>query len=158
MRDYAKVAPQFWTGTTGRALRAEGRDCQLLALYLITSPHATMIGLYYMPLPLLCHETGLSREGASKALRSLGALGFAHYDPERELVWVPEMARFQLGRADRGGGAGGRAGDAGGAVLPEAGGDPGGGWGDGGGAGGAGVDDARPGRAEPARVLGERAV
>ena len=43
-RDYAIVTPQFWTGTTGREIRARGRDAQLVALYLMTSPHANMLG------------------------------------------------------------------------------------------------------------------
>jgi hypothetical protein len=99
MRDYAKVAPQFWTGRTGRQLRQLGPEAQLLALYLVTCPSANMLGLYYLPLPTLCHETGSPMEGACKALRSLDGIGFAHYDSEAEQVWVPEMARFQLGDA-----------------------------------------------------------
>ncbi len=98
-RDYAIVTPQFWTGTTGREIRARGRDVQLVALYLMTSPHANMLGLYYLPLPYLSHETGIPLEGASKALRSLGEVGFAFYDERDEVVWLPEMARYQIGEA-----------------------------------------------------------
>lgn len=110
LRDYAKVAPQFWTGETGRYLREAGRDAQVVALYLITGPNANMIGLYYLALPTLCHEVGISRQGALKALRrpsegppkglqrgSEG--GFARYDEVTETVWVPEMARFQIGES-----------------------------------------------------------
>jgi hypothetical protein len=96
-RDYAIVLPQFWTGTTGRQLRAAGRDAQLLALYLVTNPHANMIGLYRLALPTLCHEAGFSKEGARKALRSLGEVSFAFYDEDAEEVWVVEMARIQVG-------------------------------------------------------------
>jgi hypothetical protein len=32
MRDYAKIAPQFWIGSTGEA------------------PYANMLGIYYLPL------------------------------------------------------------------------------------------------------------
>ena len=99
MRDYAKIAPQFWIGETGRQLRRLGAETQVAALYLITSPHANMLGLYYLPLPLFAHETGLSIEGASKGLRSLSEVGFAYYDEASEMVWVPQMARFQLGEA-----------------------------------------------------------
>lgn len=97
MRDYAKVAPQFWTGRTGKEIRREGRDVQVVALYLLTSPQANMIGLYYLPLPTLCHEVGMHQRAAKRALDVLGKLSFAHYDDETEYVWVPEMARFQLG-------------------------------------------------------------
>ena len=58
MRDYGKVSPHFWIGRTGKELRQAGPESQLVALYLLTSPHANMIGLYYMPLTFLSHETG----------------------------------------------------------------------------------------------------
>ena len=34
MRDYAKVAPQFWTGKTGKALKAAGPETVIVGLYL----------------------------------------------------------------------------------------------------------------------------
>ena len=97
MRDHAIVSPQFWIGETGRRLREAGADAQRLALYLISCPNSNMIGLYYLPLPTLCHELGISKEGASKALRRVCATGFASYDAPSETVFVTEMARFQIG-------------------------------------------------------------
>jgi hypothetical protein len=97
VRDYAKVSPTFWTGPTGLFLRQCGREAQLLALYLITGPSANMIGLYHLPIPLLCHHTGLSHEGALKALGRASEGGFCHYDEATEVVWVPEMACYQIG-------------------------------------------------------------
>ncbi len=96
MRDYAKVAPHFWIGDTGRKLRVS-LDAQLVALYLVSSPHSNALGLYYLPLPLLAHETGLGPEGASKGLRSCIEAGFCDFDEAAEVVWVFEMARFQVG-------------------------------------------------------------
>lgn len=97
MRDYGKVSPRFWTGTTGRRIRALGANAQVVALYLMTCPASSMIGLYYLPLPMLAHETGIPLEGACKALRSLGEIGFAEYDEENEIVLVFAMARHQIG-------------------------------------------------------------
>lgn len=68
MRDYGKVSPHFWIGRTGKELRQAGPESQLVALYLLTSPHANMIGLYYMPLAFLSHETGLTMEGLRRGL------------------------------------------------------------------------------------------
>ncbi len=96
MRDYATVSPRFWCGTTGKAIRAAGRDAQLVALYLLTCPNSNMAGLYYLPLPVLCHETGIPFEGASEALRRVAEAGFATYDHSSEVVFVHEMARFQV--------------------------------------------------------------
>lgn len=95
MRDYSKVAPPFWLGGTGKALRGD-RDAQLVALYLMTSPHATMIGVFHCPVMYIAHETGLPIEGASKGLQRLVEEGFCTFDHDRELVWVHEMARFQI--------------------------------------------------------------
>jgi hypothetical protein len=58
MREYARVSPQIWLGETGRKLRGYP-EAQIVAYYLLSSPHANMIGLYYLPIIYLAHETGL---------------------------------------------------------------------------------------------------
>jgi hypothetical protein len=99
MREYAKIAPTFWTGETGKRIRAKGCDATLIALYLISGPNANWLGLYYIPLPTLSHETGISPEGASKGLRSLEEIGFAYYDHAAEVVYLPEAAKYQIGES-----------------------------------------------------------
>ena len=98
MRDYGKVSAQFWVGKTGRALRGN-HEAQLVALYLMTSPHSNMIGVYHCPLQYVAYETGLPLEGASKGLQRLIEGRFCTYDFESETVWVHEMAKFQIGDA-----------------------------------------------------------
>lgn len=95
MRDYGKVSPHFWTGTTGKKLR-QTPEGLIVAMYLMTSPHANMLGLYYIPLLYIAHETGLGFEGASKGLQRACEAGFCSYDEATETVWVHEMARFQV--------------------------------------------------------------
>ncbi len=59
MRDYATVAPQFWLGKTGRELRKKAlkrRWSRFLSHDLAT--HANMLGLYYLPILYIAHETG----------------------------------------------------------------------------------------------------
>jgi hypothetical protein len=97
-RDYGKVLSRFWTQGTGRQLRGDP-DAQLVALYLFSCHSSNMIGLYYLPVPVICHETGLPLEGALKALRRLEGVGLAYYDSDAEEVWVPEMAKIQVGEA-----------------------------------------------------------
>lgn len=96
MRDHAIVSPHFWTGDTGRQLRKDP-EAQRVAFYLMTCPSSNMIGLYYLPIPLICHEVGISEEGASKALASLSEVGFCDYDAPSEVVFVKQMARYQIG-------------------------------------------------------------
>lgn len=97
MRDYSKVAPTFWTGETGRILREHGRDAQLVAIYLITCPSANMVGIFDLPIPLICHHLGMTREGALKALRRASEGGFVRLDSPSEGVFVPMMAFHQIG-------------------------------------------------------------
>lgn len=95
MREYGKVSPHFWTGSTGKQLR-QCPESLVVSMYLMTSPHANMLGLYYMPLLYVAHETGLGMEGASKGLQWACEAGFCSYDHASEMVWVHEMARFQI--------------------------------------------------------------
>lgn len=96
MRDYGVVSPRFWIGSTGKTLRGNA-PAQVLALYLMTSPHANMIGVFHCPLIYMAHETGLSMEGASKALQSLIEAKFCTYEGSSETVFVHRMAAFQIG-------------------------------------------------------------
>lgn len=96
MRDYSKVSGQFWTGKTGRELRGN-MQAQVVALYLMTTHHANMIGVFHCPLVYIAHETGVEIEGASKGLQTLIEGGFCTYDHDSETVWVHEMAKYQIG-------------------------------------------------------------
>lgn len=97
MRDYSKVSPRFWTGETGQALAARGSEALVVALYLMTSPHSNMLGLYYQPILYMAEETGLSPEGASEGLMACIEEGFCRYDTSTKMVWVEEMASYQIG-------------------------------------------------------------
>jgi hypothetical protein len=65
-------------------------------MYLMTSPHANMLGLYWVPIMYVAHETGLGMEGASKGLQRAIEAGFCGYDEASEVVWVYEMAKYQV--------------------------------------------------------------
>lgn len=98
-REFAIVRASFWTGETGRKIREFGGDAQRVALYLITCGSSNLIGLYYLPVPTLCHEVGITLQGAWKALRCLSEAHFAYYDAPSEVVFVPEMAAIQVGES-----------------------------------------------------------
>lgn len=96
MREYAKVAPTFWSGETGKALRKRGTEGPLVALYLMSAPGSNMLGLYYQPVLFMAHETGLGVEGARKGLQDCIDVGFCLYDEDTEMVFVIEMAKWQV--------------------------------------------------------------
>jgi len=95
MRDYGTVSPRFWRAGTGKRLRGDA-DAQVLALYLMTSPHSNMIGVYYCSVRAMSDETGIPFEGASKALRRLVDEGFCVVDEETDEVFVVQMAAHQI--------------------------------------------------------------
>jgi hypothetical protein len=96
MREYGKVYWRYWTSDTGRKIRGLGRDELALSLFLITAPGSSMIGLYHMPIPTMAFYLEWDVKGIVAALRRLGEIDFCHYDQERALVWVPEMAAYQI--------------------------------------------------------------
>ena len=96
MRDHAIISPHFWLGDTGKEIRGDS-DTQVVFLYLLTCPSSNMIGLYHLGLPTICHETGLSTKGASKGLRRGEEGQFCFYDMASETVFIPLMAKYQLG-------------------------------------------------------------
>lgn len=96
MRDYGTVASQFWVRGTGKELRGD-MEAQLVALYLMTSPHANMIGVFHLPVMYLAHETGLTIEKAQAALERLEAKDFCTYEPESEWICVHRFAANQIG-------------------------------------------------------------
>lgn len=98
MRDYGKVSPQFWIGRSGKAMRGNPA-VQVLALYLMTSPHANMIGVFHCPIAYMALETGLSFEGTSKALQSLIEADFCTFDEADEYVFVHSFALHQVGES-----------------------------------------------------------
>ena len=98
MRDHAVITSQYWVGETGRRFRGH-KEAQIVGAYLFSCPASTMIGLYHLAIPTLLHETGLSQKEASKGLVRCQEEAFAFYDPPSETVFLPEMARIQLGAA-----------------------------------------------------------
>ena len=95
MRDYGIISPRFWIGETGKALRGD-QAAQVLAVYLMTSPHSSMTGVYHCPILYMAHETGMDKEGASKTLQRLIDGGFCEYDEASETVFVVRMAAYQI--------------------------------------------------------------
>ena len=90
--------PSFWDGTTGLELQQRGKDAVILATYLTANEHANMIGLYALPLAAALEDLPVleSMLAIDAAVAALQAVSFAHYDPDAEIVWVQEMARFRL--------------------------------------------------------------
>ena len=97
MRDFAKSPPKFWIDECWRKIKTLSLEARVLAPYLLSNPHSNMIGIYYLPIPFMAHETGLSCEAALQAFTDLCESDFCSYDAAHEYVWVHKMASDQLG-------------------------------------------------------------
>lgn len=95
---YAMMSANFWTRGSGKRLRGDP-EAQVVAAYLVTSPSSNMLGLYYLPVSSIAHDTGLAVPKVRAALKRIEAAGFALYDELDEVVFVPNLAKFDVGEA-----------------------------------------------------------
>lgn len=95
-REYSKISPQFWVGKIEREILKLGVESRLLAFYLMTCPHSNMIGIYYLPVAYIVHDTKIDRVLIDKALKELIEMGFCSYDFTTDYVWVHEIAKYQV--------------------------------------------------------------
>lgn len=89
MRDYGKVHTSFWASDTLRDLDA---DAKLLALYLLTSQHTHMAGVFNLPDAYACHDLGWTSERLSNGFATLCESGWLRRD--RGWVWIVKFAKF----------------------------------------------------------------
>jgi hypothetical protein len=82
---YSKVFVKIWHSKDFRTLSEEGK---MLFLYLLTSPHRNMGGLYYLPFPYLCFDVGLDEKRVIKAFEELTNKDMALYDYDTQVVLI----------------------------------------------------------------------
>lgn len=82
---YSKVFVKIWHSKDFRTLSGEAK---MLFVYLLTSPHRNMGGLYYLPFPYLCFDVGLDEERITKALQELADRDMALYDFDAQVVLI----------------------------------------------------------------------
>lgn len=56
-----------------------------------------MVGIYYIALATISNDTGVALEDVTGALGRIAKAGYAFYDFDAELVWIPNHARFEIG-------------------------------------------------------------
>lgn len=89
MRDYGKVHTSFWASETLRDLDA---DAKLLALYLLTSQHTHMAGVFNLPSAYACHDLGWTTERLSNGFATLSESGWLRRCTN--WVWIVKFAKF----------------------------------------------------------------
>lgn len=90
---FRSVDARFWTDPKVRSLPFE---VKALFLYFITAPVAHYSGLYYLPLPMVLYETGMSEKTLKNAMDLLEKNGMVLFDEMASTVFVVNMAKFQV--------------------------------------------------------------
>jgi len=90
---YRIIEESFWTDPEVRALSPSDK---FLFLYLITNPHTHHSGIYYLPLPTIEFETGLSKKAIAMGLESLRHGMMIHTEEEKSLIFVKNMFKHQM--------------------------------------------------------------
>jgi hypothetical protein len=85
MRDYGRVYSAFWQSAEARAFSEDGRT---LALYLLTSPHANLIGCYRLPDAYAADDLQWALGRVSKGFAELQSKGFASRDEATKWVLI----------------------------------------------------------------------
>lgn len=85
MRDYGRIHSAFWSSPTIRALSEDGRT---LALYLMSSPHSTIAGVFRLPDGYASEDLSWGIERVREGFRDLQANGFATRCEGTKWVWV----------------------------------------------------------------------
>ena len=85
MRDYGRVHVSFWSSETIRSMSEDGR---VLALYLLTSPHATLAGIFRLPDGYVCEDLQWTPERVSIAFSETLSKRFANSCETTKWGWV----------------------------------------------------------------------
>lgn len=96
MRDYSKIQPKFWDSEIVAAMEINNIDAAYVALYLMTSPASTMLGLFRCSAVQIADDSHLSVDRVELALSALERTGFLERDQRRKLVYVKKMAAVQI--------------------------------------------------------------
>lgn len=91
MREYGKVHTSFWTSADTQQLSDDGR---MLAFYLLTSPHTTIIGCFRLPDGYVCEDLKWTVGRVCKGFEELFRNGFANRCETTKWVWISRFLKW----------------------------------------------------------------
>lgn len=91
MREYGRVYSSFWQSLDVRALGEDGRT---LALYLMTCPHANLIGCFRVPDAYAADDLKWSTERVAEGFAELQANGFVSRDEATKWVLIHRYLKW----------------------------------------------------------------
>ena len=91
MREYSHVHTCFWTDTLIQSLTDPAK---LLALYLLTGPHTTMLGCFRLPVGYVAEDLKWEKKTVLQGLAELEKSGFMQRDTGLDWVWIPQFLKW----------------------------------------------------------------
>lgn len=91
MRQFTMVSPRVWRSQRFKDL---SRSAQLAYLYLLTSEHQNMAGVYRLPPAYAGSDLGWTVDEFTKALEEVVAVGLAHRDEDTDEVMIAQWFKF----------------------------------------------------------------
>ncbi|MBI5255411.1 MAG: hypothetical protein HY855_02850 [Burkholderiales bacterium] len=88
MREYGRIFSCIWSSSDFRSLSEDGRN---LVLYLLSSQHGTIAGVFRMPDGYACEDLQWSAARVSKGFQELLLNGFANRCETTKWVWVTKF-------------------------------------------------------------------
>lgn len=89
MADYRQIHTRIWKDSWFLGLAPAEK---LLFIYLFANERASVAGIYELPRPVICFETGLDQAVVKAGLETFVAAGKAFYDDE--IVWVVNLRKY----------------------------------------------------------------
>ncbi|MDI6761149.1 MAG: hypothetical protein QMD05_10030, partial [Candidatus Brocadiaceae bacterium] len=97
---YRTIDETFWSDP--KIKKHLSVEEKLLFLYLITNPHSHYSGIYYLPIATITDETSIPEKKLHPCLTHLARVGLGWYDYENDIVWVVNMAEYQMKGQNKG--------------------------------------------------------
>lgn len=92
MADYWRVSPNLWAHARREGW---GDDERALALYLLTCPHRTTEGLFWLPKAYAWADLGWDAARLTHTLNTLVAQDFVAYDDRAEVILIVKAMKYQ---------------------------------------------------------------
>lgn len=89
MANYRQIHTRIWKDSWFLALLPAEK---LLFIYLFSNERATVAGIYELPLPVICFETGLDEAAVSASLQRFEQAGKVHYADD--IIWVVNLRKY----------------------------------------------------------------
>lgn len=86
---FYRVSPAYWMN------RSWTDDMRLLGLYLLTSPHRSLEGLFWLPQQYILGDLQWSPERLAEPFAKLTADGFVDYDETAEVILITKALKYQ---------------------------------------------------------------